>query len=312
MRAGGLPRYALGTGGLPVAEGPSGGDTAAEVIALAIECGLNWIDTASLYQRGRAEGAVGRALRGRPRDSFLLSTKTGYVMNEATVAAMVIPDPRVVRYPPQDFGYDATMRSLERSFERLGVEHVDIVFLHAPTAAHLGEIESGAMPALEELVKAGKIGAIGAGMVDVSDATAVTTAFPLDYLMIAGHYTLLVRDAAEELFACCAARGTGVIAAAVFNSGLLADPHQALPRFNYAPADAAMIERAGQLEDVCRSFATPLRAAAVQFPLRHPFVASTVIGPRSVHELRDTLAMIGYPVPAALWETLDRVTSPLV
>jgi D-threo-aldose 1-dehydrogenase len=299
------PRFAVGTAAVPLGGGFDDRARLNEMFRVAIDAGMNWFDTSPLYVEGKAEAATGEALVGIARDSYRLSTKTGYVMNEQTIAAIRTADPRVRNHPPKDFSFDFTKRSLETSFKRLKLSRIDAVFVHDPAASDLADIERGAMRALEPMKQRQEITSIGIGLSSIDAAMAFLGRLPLDVLMIAGQYTPLVRDAADELLGRCAELGVTVIAAGPLNSGLLADPFAAAPRFNYGVAPQSVIDEARRLHALCRSFEVPLRAAALQFPLRHRAIDTVMTGPASIAELRDIIDLTRHPIPAELWAALD-------
>lgn len=300
-----LPRFAVGTASLRIDEAPRALEQIRELFCIAIAAGMNWIDTAPLYGQGKIEAAVGKALRDLPRNSYRISTKTGYVMNECAIAALSEGDPRTKTYPPRNFSYDFTATSLERSFAMLQTQILDAVFLHDPTAADKADIEAGALRVLQRLKRDGAVRNIGIGLSDISAALHLIENLQLDLIMLAGGYTLLVRDAGERLLERCRELEIDVLAAGALNSGILADPFAPSPRFNYAAAPIEIVSRARELDAICRAAHVPLRAAALQFPLRHPAIRTVVTGPASAAELRDVIEMISYPVPLALWATLE-------
>lgn len=303
LRTTDLPRYALGTAALPFDDGDDARLDATRAIRLAVSNGMRLVDTSPLYRFGTAEAGVGHALANLPRESYLLSTKVGYVMTEQTIAAMRTADPRVLNYPPQDFARDHVAASLERSLAQLKTSRIDIVFLHDPDFSQIATIRRGALKVLEDLRSGGAIGEIGLGVTTCAKAAALLEELDIKVLMLAGHYTLLNQDA-RGLIDTCAARGTSVLTAAPLNSGILANPYSDWPRMNYAPAQPQMIAQARRLDQVCRAHGVELRAAALQFPLRNPSISTAVTGPASVAELRDTLDMINRPIPQELWNAL--------
>ena len=305
-----LSRFAVGTASLHLNDGAESIERVRDMVRIALAAGINWFDTAPLYVSGLAEGAVGQALSGIPRDSYHLSTKTGYVITEQTIAAMRTGDPRTKKYPPLSFSYDFTASSLERSFSRLRTSHLDAVFLHDPMPAHLDEISTGAMRVLDRMKRNGAVRSIGIGLSDVNAALFFLGRLQLDIIMLAGRYTLLIKDG-EELLDRCRELGVTMLAAGALNSGLLADPFAPAPRFDYRAAPPVMIARARELDSICRTFDVPLRAAALQFPLRHPSVRAVVTGPASPAELRDIIAMAGRPIPSSLWSLLEHAQHAL-
>jgi D-threo-aldose 1-dehydrogenase len=165
-----------------------------------------------------------------------------------------------------------------------------------------------AYPAVEELRAQGVVGAIGLGMNQSRIPTRFVRETDVDAVLIAGRYSLLDRSAALDLLPACAERGVSVVVGGVYNSGILADPRPGAT-YDYAAAPPELVARAQRLDAVCRSHGVELRAAAIQFPLRHPAVACVLTGARNVHELEENLGAFEADVPAALWAELeDEVT----
>ncbi len=204
-----------------------------------------------------------------------------------------------------DFSADGVRRSLEASLARLGVDRIDIALIHDPDD-HGEQALHEAYPALERLRAEGIVTAIGAGMNQAEMLTRFVIDTDVDVVLVAGRYTLLDHSAAATLLPAALERGVAVIAGGVFNSGLLAAPDPGA-RFDYQAAPAAMIARARELDAVCGQFGLPLRAVAARFPLRHPAVASVLIGARSAEEIADAIRLRDLDIPAALWDALAAV-----
>jgi D-threo-aldose 1-dehydrogenase len=201
--------------------------------------------------------------------------------------------------PVFDFGYDATLRSLEESLERLGLDRVDIVHIHDPDD-YMDEALAGAYRALERLRSEGVVRAIGAGMNHVEPLLRFAREGDFDCFLVAGRYTLLDRSAQPELLPLCLERGIDVIAGGVYNSGILAGGST----FDYEPAAPELVERAGRLRAACERRGVPLLAAALQFPLRHPAVETALVGVRSPAEVDASLDAAAVPIPDELWAEL--------
>jgi len=296
-----LPPVGLGTAPLGGLFQPVGDDTALATIELAWERGIRFFDTAPLYGRGLSEQRLGRFLAEQPRDAFMLATKVGRLLRaDAPVdeREAIWKDASPLN-PVWDFSYDGVLRSVEESLERLGLDRLDIVHIHDPDD-HYEEAIAGAYPALDRLRSEGVIGAVGAGMNQVEMLARFAREADFDCFLVAGRYTVLDRDAMPELLPLCVERDIAVICGGVFNSGILAGG----TTFNYALATPELLERAAELEAVCASHEVPLAAAALQFPLRHPAVASILLGPRSPAQLTDSLDLLELPIPAALWDEL--------
>ena len=205
-------------------------------------------------------------------------------------------------HPVFDFSADGVRRSLDASLERLGLDRVDIVHVHDPDD-HAEEALAGAFPALRRWRDDGVVAKIGAGMNQSALLARFVREADVDCVLLAGRYTLLDRSALDDLLPLCEATGVEVIAAGVFNSGLLADPRPGAP-FDYAPAPAELVERARQLAAICARYGVPLTAAALQFPARHPAVTCVLTGVRSVAELEANVADAARPIPPDLWDDL--------
>jgi D-threo-aldose 1-dehydrogenase len=285
-------------------------ETAAAAVNAAWDNGIRYFDTAPHYGLGLSERRIGEALRGRPRDQYVLSTKVGRILEPVdsrghdgvgrdTEGGFDVPAAHVRRW---DFSADGVRRSIEESLERLGLDRIDVVYIHDPDD-HVEEAISQAYPALAELREQGVVSAIGVGM----NQTAVPTRFvretDIDVVLLAGRYTLLDRTGADELLPAAVERGVKVVLGGVFNSGLLADPRTAAT-YDYQPAPPDLVRRALEIEEVCEEYDVPLRAAALQFGFGHPAVASVLVGIRSPEQARDCAAMAGVTVPETLWSRL--------
>jgi D-threo-aldose 1-dehydrogenase len=288
--------------------------------------GIRTFDTAPHYGLGLSERRLGDALRHRPRDEYVISTKVGRLLDPRPPAppgppaagprppgdpagtdteGFAVPARYVRRF---DFSADGVTRSLEASLARLGLDRVDIALIHDPDD-HADQAIREAYPALEKLRAAGVVGAIGVGMNQAELLTRFVTDTDVDLVLVAGRYTLLDRSAAAELLPAALRRGVSVIAGGVFNSGVLAAP-VAGATYNYQAAPAALLERAGRLQETCARFGVPLRAAAARFPLTHPAVASVLIGARNAAEVTDALRLRALDIPAALWDALAEEGQP--
>jgi len=301
-----LPRYGLGTAALDW-EDPDIDAQSAQMVRLAIKNDMHLIDTSPLYGLGRAEGVMGHALQGIPRCDYLLSTKTGYIANTKTMTAMKTADPRTKRYPPRDYSSDHTRKSIERSLLELGTNYLDIVFIHDPTAGDLHQLKNATVPILEKLRQEKLVRKVGIGLRDVDDAREILDGLEIDILMIAGQHTILIQ-AADLLLEHCAAKNLPVILAGPMNSGILANPNQPAPRFDYQPAAQEWITRTNQIADLCQDHGVPLRAAALQFPLQDDRIRTVMTGPATMAELEDTDRLKKFPIPNDLWNALQEIS----
>ena len=279
-------------------------EEAHRTVEAAWDAGIRFFDTAPLYGSGLSERRLGAVLRTKPRDEFVLMTKVGRLLR---ADAPPDPDQSFQGIPPLnpvfDFSYDGVMRSFEESLERLGLDRVDVLLIHDPDD-HYDEAIRGAYRALDRLRSEGSIQAVGAGMNQAEMLARFARDGNFDCFLLAGRYTLLDRAGAAELLPLCVERGIGVVAGGVFNSGILADP-DAQPRFNYRPAPPELVGRARRLKAICERHGVDLKAAALQFPLRHPAIPAVLLGPRSVAQLEENLRMFATPILDDLWQELD-------
>ncbi len=290
--------------------GPLGGlftpvpvDQAKATIERAWELGVRSFDVAPLYGHGRAERILGDVLRHKPRDAYVLSTKVGRLLRpEGAGAPTDFADPGPLG-PVWDFTPDGIRRSLEESLERLGLDRVDILFLHDPEQ-HLEQALSEGVSALAALRDEGVVSAIGVGTTSVATLVRFAREADIECALLAGRFTLLDRTAETDALPLCTQRGISVIAGGVFNSGLLADPNAAGATFDYAPAPPGVRARALALQQVCEDAGVRLAAAALQFPLRSPAVASVAVGARTPAELELNVAAFDEQLPERLWDEL--------
>jgi aryl-alcohol dehydrogenase-like predicted oxidoreductase len=286
---------------------PVGDEQGVATVDRAWARGLRLFDTAPLYGYGLSERRAGMALVKYPRDGYVLATKVGRLLEPGgcdtediwSEAAAVGMAPRF------DFSYEAVCASLSASIERIGVDRIDVLHIHDPDD-HFDEALAGTYRALLDLREAGAIGAISAGM----NQAAMLARFAreagdpgFDCFMLAGRYTLLDQSGLDELLPLCTQRGIGVLAAGVYNSGLLADPSPG-SHYDYAAPPEPLLARALAMKAVCERHGVPLRAAAIQFPFGHPAVTSVVVGAHSPAQLDDNVHMFEYPIPPALWADL--------
>jgi D-threo-aldose 1-dehydrogenase len=304
----GLGGAAIGNLHRPVAPG-----VAAAVLSDAWAMGVRYFDTAPLYGRGLGEMRTRTALRGRPRDAYVLSTKVGWrlsTLERETVRVDADDPPYALQC---DYSRDGTLRSVEDSLLRLGADRIDMLLVHDVDPYNHGmdgyrervrEVLDGALPALHELKRAGAVRAIGIAVNDCSVCLEFLRHAEVDAFLLAGRYTLLDQQAAEELLPRCLRRGVGVIVGAPFNSGVLATGATAGARFNYRALDPSTRECVEQLGDLCEAHSVSLMGAALQFPLRHPCVASVLAGPRSAEQLRGIATAFDEEIPDSLWVAL--------
>jgi D-threo-aldose 1-dehydrogenase len=299
-------RLGLGLAPLAGLYAPVSEAQATATIDRAWEYGIRLFDTAPLYGYGRSERLAGAALAGRPRDEYVLASKVGRLLRpagpegDAGQTIWADPDPELVPY--FDFSADGVRLSVAGSLARLGTSRLDIAHLHDPDD-HWPQAAGDGHRTLTALRAEGTVRAVSAGMNQTAMLTRFVRECGLDCLLVAGRYTLLDQSAAGELLPACARHGVGVLAAGVYNSGILADPRPGAT-YDYAPAEAPTLARARAIAEVCQRYQVPLRAAAVQFPLRHPAVSAVVVGARSPAEVDDAVRAFEYQIPPALWTAL--------
>lgn len=281
-------------------------ESAEEMFAAAWEMGIRRFDTAPLYGGRLSEERLGRLLRGRSRDDYVLSSKVGRYRGYAAT----VVNPMNNSGDWHDYSRDATFRSVEESLKLLGTDHLDIVFVH-DCDAHLSEALTGALPALTELKAQGVVGAIGCGSNVAATHLALLQKIELDVLMVAGRFTLLDQSAADLLFPFCLARGVRVELAAPFNSGILATgPDVEATRFDYQPPDAALRARVRAIQAICQAESVPLKRAALHYSASHPAVTRLVLGLVHPEALRSNLEDLSTPVPGTLWPALEPLGIP--
>lgn len=307
----------LGLGGAPLGNlfEPVLEADAAALLSQAWDSGCRCYDTAPHYGHGLSEHRIGAALRGAPRDGFVLSSKVGRVLTPNAAAARRQHGYVDILPFDQHWDYSAAgvRRSVEDSLQRLGMARLDVAYVHdmdaathgAQAPAVLRQVLDETLPALRALQREGLVGSVGLGINDVAVVLEVLRHAPLDVLMLAGRYTLLDHSALPQLLPLCAARGVRVALGGVFNSGILATGVKAGGGlFNYAPAALAWVDQVARIEALCDEMDVPLRAAALQFPLAHPAVDIVMLGTRSAAEWTDACAMMRRPVPPAFWQAL--------
>jgi D-threo-aldose 1-dehydrogenase len=278
-------------------------EAVAATVAAAWEHGVRTFDTAPLYGHGLSERRLGRALRDRPRDAYVLSTKVGRLLapGPGDTDGFAIPATDHVEW---DFSRDGVLRSLEASLERLGLDRVDIALIHDPDD-HYTEALEQAYPALHELRDQGVVRAIGAGMNQSAMLARFARETDMDVYLLAGRYTLLEQGALDDLLPACEAGRAQVIAAGVYNSGLLARERPAPDAtYDYGPAPAELIARTERIAEVCERHGVTLPAAALAFPGRHPAVATVLVGARDPAEVARNAELLDRPVPDELWAEL--------
>ena len=294
-------------------------EQAMETLEAAWESGIRYFDVAPWYGLGLAERHLGDFLRGKPRDGYVLSTKVGRLLRP--IADGRIPDYGFVDPLPfdadYDYSYDGIMRSLEVSYGRLGLNRIDILYVHdigsythgrAKNAVYLRQLLDSGLKALEELKSSGVIAAYGLGVNEVPVCLDVMGAADLDCIMLAGRYTLLDRSAVADLLPLCEAKGTSLVIGGVFNSGILATGAEPGAHFDYRPASEEVLEKVAAMEAVALRHGVPLAAPAMQFPLQSPAVASVLIGTAKASSLRRNMPLAEMPLPPDIYREFEGLT----
>ncbi|HOB57984.1 MAG TPA: aldo/keto reductase [Rhodoglobus sp.] len=280
-----------------------------DAVDVAWAGGVRYFDTAPHYGLGLAERRLGAALAGRPRDEFVVSTKVGRALVPTPENAHQLDDDGFhvpAEYRREwDFSRDGILRSLEQSLTRLGMDRVDVLYLHDPDH-HWEQASTEGIATLIELRDQGVVRAIGAGMNQSAMLARFVRECDVDLVMLAGRFTLLDQGALDDLLPIALERGVGVVAAGVYNSGLLGravvpdDAH-----YEYQAAPAELLARARAIAELCGAHGVTLPDAAVQFPLRHPAVVSAVLGARNGEQMQGGLDRDSAPIPDALWSDLE-------
>lgn len=313
-----LPRLGLGTAGLGELFTPVDEAEAEAILETSWAGGIRYFDTAPWYGRGKAEHRVGRFLWEAPREALVLSTKVGRVLTRRSDRSRPVADQWIGGLPFEarfDYTYEGILRSFEDSLQRLGLDSVDMLVIHdldlwhhgdeAGVAARMADLEQSGWRALEALRRSGAVRAIGAGINQCGFTARFLDAMPLDFFLVALRYTLLEhREFLQDEMPRLIRDGVGVVVGGVFSSGLGATGPVAGARFNYAPADAAILAHAGRIAAIAAAHGVPLAAAALQFPLRHRAVASVIPGAVRAAEVAEILAFFERPIPADFWAEL--------
>ncbi|MGH6924364.1 MAG: aldo/keto reductase [Propylenella sp.] len=316
----GLEVSVLGLGGAPLGDLyeriPE--ERAIETIETAYDEGLRLFDTSPFYGFGLSEHRFGQVLRRKPRGDFVLSTKIGRILKRpGTGSAERGVFVGGLNFDPVfDYSYDGCMRSIEDSYQRLGLSQIDIALIHDADIWTHGSAEGferrfreamdGAYRALDELRSAGIVRAIGTGLNEVEATLRFAKAGDFDCFLLAGRYTLLEQDGLDDLFPLAESKNFSILLGGPFNSGILATGATPGAKYNYRPAPPEIMERVGRIEKVSEAHRVPIAAAAIQFPLGHPRIASIIPGAVSPEEVRRNRELIAHRIPAALWDDLKR------
>ena len=289
-----LPR--LGFGAAAIANDGVGVGQALDCVDAAWESGMRYFDTAPMYGSGHSERLLGLALRDRPRAEYVLSTKVGRLVRPSH------PDTARTGAPwIYDFSPEGIRTSLRESLARLGVESVDLVYIHDPDD-HWREALDGAWPTLARLREEGVVRAVGVGMVQAPMLARFIRETDIDLVLAAGVYTLLDTQANDDLLPEAERRGIGVVAAQSLHGGLIDGVENAM--FRYRPVDEQTRAKAVRIAKVCHEFGLPTAAVALQFPNGNPVVRCVLTGPASRGQLTENLAWAAQPIPPGVWARL--------
>ena len=301
-----ISRLSLGTAAIGGLYTSVSDEDCTETILTAVDNGINFIDTAPHYGKGTSERRIGRALAGRDRSTFVISTKIGRLLVPSTTDIddfFMDADNTVER--KFDFSASGVRKSLEGSLERLGMDSVEVLFIHDPDEnADAAIIE--AYPELDRMRSEGIIKAIGVGMNQCETPTRVIKETDIDMVLIAGRYSLLDQRALIELLPTALERNVDIIAAGVFNSGILANPVKGAT-YDYVPASDELLAKAVRIREVLDGHQVSLTGAALQFPLRHPAVKSVLVGCRSAAEVKTNIEAFDSPIENKVWDDLVSV-----
>ena len=312
-----LEKVVLGTSGLEVTRlglgcaalgglyGDIPDEQAVQVVHRAFDLGLNLLDTAPLYGAGKSENRLGLALKGVPRENYVLASKVGRILIPAdgeNNEQGIFDNPPPFK-PVFDFSYDGVMRSFEDSLERLGVDRIDILHIHDPDD-HWEEAISGAYPALERLRSEGAISAISAGMNQWEMLARFARAGDFDCFLLAGRYSLLDQSSLDELLPLCVEKNIGIMAGGTYNSGILAKGAQPGATYNYSEAPPEIMAKAKGLEEAALRYQVDLKAAASQFVFAHPAITCIIPGTRQPDRVSENFNLLKEDIPTEFWDEL--------
>lgn len=292
-------------------------EDAQKTLDAAWKAGIRYFDTAPLYGLGLSETRLNRFLFGKKRKDYVLSTKVGRLLDvcdpkQRTGIGKFFDTPS--RREIYDYSYDGFMRSIEFSLERLGVDSIDVIFIHdvdvfnhktaAVRDAHVKTILNSGIKALEKLRSEKVIKAFGAGVNEWEVCETLTRNSDVDIFLLAGRYTLLEQDSLNSFLPLCEERGIGIVLGGPYNSGILATGPKPGAWYNYDPAPKAILERVARIEAVCRRHKVKLAQAALRFPMHHKNVVSVIPGGVSPKEVALNVATLDAKIPKSLWKDL--------
>ncbi len=290
---------------------------AQDTLNAAWKAGIRYYDTAPLYGLGLSETRINHFLRDKPRDKYVLSTKVGRRLRVVPAAERTgigkffnVPSRREI----YDYSYDGVMRSLEASLERLGVDRVDILYVHDLDVfthgsaqvrdRYIDELMKGGHRALVELRDQKVIKAFGAGINEWQGAQMLAERGDFDIFLLAGRYTLLEQQALDSFLPLCQKRGIGIVIGGPYNSGILATGPKPGAYYDYSPAPKNILKRVGDIEKIARKHKVKLPEAALRFPLVHPSVVSVIPGAARPSEVTLNVRTLSKKIPKAMWKDL--------
>jgi len=294
---------------------PCTNEEANETITTCFELGIRYFDTAPEYGHGLSERRMGDALRAHPRNNFVLSTKVGdmlYARSDRLPPEDKFIDklPFFLRY---DYSYDGIMRAFEDSLQRLGLNQIDILLVHdldpiIHDAKKFSDyfklyIEDG-YKALDKLRSEGVIQAVGLGIKKWEVCAEAMKYGDYECFMLQGNYTLLEQPALNTFMEVCLKKEVSILLAGPFASGILATGPVKGAYYNHSEASDDVLARVRKIQEICAQYHVPMQAAAIQFPLKHPAIASVVIGAASGELMRENIAYSQFVIPQALWDAL--------
>lgn len=288
-------------------------DECDRTLELAWESGLRYFDTAPFYGFGLSEMRVARLLKKHRREDYVISTKVGRLFEpcgkDEVNSGFFIGTPQLRMH--YDYSYDGVMRSYEESLARLGIDRVDILYVHDICAfVHGGRegservirelFDSGGWRALTELRDNGEVLAIGAGVNEWQPCARLLELADPDLFLLAGRYTLLEQDPLDTLFPGCMKQNARVVIGGPYNSGVLAGT----PTYNYDTIPPDIAQRVTAIGEVCEAHGVPMARAALHFVAAHPVVVSVIPGGQNVDQTRENTRLLDEPIPAAFWADL--------
>jgi D-threo-aldose 1-dehydrogenase len=310
----------LGFGGAPLGNlfAPISEEVAQATLHSAWNAGMRYFDTSPQYGLGLSETRLNHFLRGKERKSYVISTKVGRLL-QACLPQQRFGIGKFFNTPSRreiyDYSYDGIMRSLEMSLERLGLDGVDILFVHdidvfthgseAVRDGHIKTLLTSGYKALDDMRSQGVIKAFGAGVNEWQVCETLAKQGEFDLFLLAGRYTLLEqRDTLNSFLPLCEKQGIGIVLGGPFNSGILATGAKPGAVYNYNPAPKDILERVRKIEAVCKFHHVKLAEAALRFPLLHPSVLSVIPGAASPLQVKRNVKTLSAKLPKALWKDL--------